>query len=161
MFRCPEYRHSGITKGVITMRLFVAAFLCSILFPGIAMAGDLSLSIDGVKDNTGFVIGALYTDKATFMDQTKAYQLFKVNAAPGQVKYVVRGLPAGRYAISVCHDANNNGEMDKNFIGAPLEGFGFSNDPEVTTGPPEFEQAVFTYNGQSQAMSIKMTYLNF
>lgn len=143
------------------MRLLFAAILCSILLPNVASAGDLSLNIDGVKDNTGSVIGALYIDKATFMDSTKAYRLFKVNAVPGQVKYVVHDLPAGRYAISVCHDANNNGQLDKNFIGAPLEGFGFSNNPEVTTGPPTFEQAVFAYNGQAQTMSIKMTYLKF
>ena len=143
------------------MRLLFAAILCSILLPETAMAGDLSLNIDGVKDNTGSVIGALYINKVTFMDQTKAYRLFKVNAAPGQVKYAVHDLPPGRYAISVCHDTNSNGKMDKNFIGAPLEGFGFSNDPKVTVGPPEFEQAMFTYNGQNQTVSIKMTYLKF
>jgi len=143
------------------MRLLFAAFICAILLPSTTLAGDLSLNIDGVRDNTGSVIGALYISKVTFMDKTKAYQLFKVNAAPGQVKYVVHDLPAGQYAISVCHDTNNNGKMDKNFIGAPLEGFGFSNDPKVTTGPPEFEQAVFTYSGQNQTMSIKMTYLKF
>jgi uncharacterized protein (DUF2141 family) len=145
------------------MRLIFAAILCSILLPEAAIAGDLSLNIDGVRDNTGSVIGALYVNKATFMDKTKAYQLFKVDAAAGQVKYVVHDLPAGQYAISVCHDTNNNGKMDKNFLGAPLEGFGFSNNPEVTitTGPPGFEHVAFTYNGQNQTLSIQMTYLKF
>ncbi len=143
------------------MRLLFSAILCSILLPKAALAADLSLNVDGIKDNTGSVIGAVYIDNATFMDSSKAIRVFKINAAPGQLKFIVHDLPAGRYAISVCHDANNNGKMDKNFIGAPLEGFGFSNNPEVTTGPPTFEQAVFTYNGQAQTMSIKMTYLKF
>jgi uncharacterized protein (DUF2141 family) len=145
------------------MRLILAALLCSVLLPAAAIAGDLSLIIDGVKDNTGSVIGAVYVSKATFMDKTKATQLFKISAAPGQVTYVLHDLPAGRYAISICHDANNNGKMDKNFLGAPLEGFGFSNNPDVTitTGPPGFEQAVFAYDGQSQTMTIKMTYMKF
>jgi uncharacterized protein (DUF2141 family) len=145
------------------MRLIFAAILCSALLPNAAIAGDLALNIDGVKDNTGSVIGAVYVSKATFMDKTKAIQLFKIGAAPGQVKYVLHDLPAGRYAISICHDANNNGQMDKNFLGAPLEGFGFSNNPEVTitTGPPGFGQAVFAYDGQNQTMTIKMTYMNF
>src|SRR5580698_10386513 len=145
------------------MRLIFAAILCSALLPEATTAGDLALNLDGIKDNTGSVIGAVYVSKATFMDKTKATQMFKINASAGQVKYVLHDLPAGRYAISICHDANNNGQMDKNFLGAPLEGFGFSNNPEVTitTGPPGFGQAVFAYDGQNQTMTIKMTYMNF
>jgi uncharacterized protein (DUF2141 family) len=41
------------------------------------------------------------------------------------------------------HDVNKNGELDKNALGIPKEGFGFSNDAAGTFGPPGFDKAKF------------------
>ena len=47
------------------------------------------------------------------------------------------GIEKGRYAISILHDANNNGKIDLNVLGIPKEGFGASNDtPPGPTSPP-------------------------
>ena len=38
-------------------------------------------------------------------------------------------LPAGNYAVQVMHDENENNKLDTNFMGMPIEGYGFSNNP--------------------------------
>jgi uncharacterized protein (DUF2141 family) len=43
-------------------------------------------------------------------------------------------------AISVYHDKNDNGKLDKNSFGLPTERYGFSNDPARGFGPPRFSQ---------------------
>ena len=63
---------------------------------------------------------------------------------PGEVQLVFEDLPAGDYAVSVMHDANKNGELDKTAIGIPKEGFGFSNNVLGRFGPPKFKEAKFT-----------------
>lgn len=38
-------------------------------------------------------------------------------------------------------DANGNGKLDKNFVGVPIEAYGFSNGARGRMGPPSFEAA--------------------
>ena len=50
-------------------------------------------------------------------------------------------LPPGTYAVAVFHDKNNNGILDKNMLGIPLERYGFSNNARETFSAPSFNSA--------------------
>lgn len=50
-------------------------------------------------------------------------------------------LPAGHYAIAALHDENSNHKLDRNMMGWPKEGFGFSNNPKVNLSAPSFDKA--------------------
>lgn len=52
-------------------------------------------------------------------------------------------LPEGRFAVAAFHDVNDNRELDRNLFRIPAEPFGFSNNPRILTGPPDFEDAAF------------------
>jgi uncharacterized protein (DUF2141 family) len=52
-------------------------------------------------------------------------------------------LPQGKYAIRYFHDENNNNKMDTNWLGIPIEGYGFSNNATGLWGPPTFEEQLF------------------
>jgi uncharacterized protein (DUF2141 family) len=68
-------------------------------------------------------------------------------------------LPAGPFAVVVIDDANSNGTLDKNFLKVPTEGYGFSNDPGTTFGPPRFEAARFELGaGEAKHLTITMKY---
>lgn len=56
--------------------------------------------------------------------------------------FVIQDLPTGNYAVSVIHDENSNNELDT-FMGIPKEGFGFSNNPRIYFGPPDFNESMF------------------
>jgi uncharacterized protein (DUF2141 family) len=60
----------------------------------------------------------------------------------------------------VLHDENENSKMDFNFLGMPLEGYGFSNDASGTFGPPSFEDAAFRLKARPSAVSIKARYFS-
>jgi len=62
-------------------------------------------------------------------------------------------------AVSVFHDENGNGKLDRNFIGMPKEGVGASNDAVGTLGPPKFDDARFSYKGGAQSLTIHLRYL--
>ena len=67
------------------------------------------------------------------------------------------GLGAGTYAVSILHDENSDGEINQGAFGIPTEGFGFSRNPEIKTGAPEFyETAVFVF-GETTAL-VNMVY---
>lgn len=50
-------------------------------------------------------------------------------------------LPPGTYAVQAYQDVNNNGMLDKSWIGWPQEPYGFSNNAPVNAGPPSFKLA--------------------
>jgi uncharacterized protein (DUF2141 family) len=69
------------------------------------------------------------------------------------------GLKAGTYAVAVLHDENGDDQANRNLIGIPTEGFGFSRNPALRMGPPQFSDAAFLIAGPKTAIEIKMRYL--
>lgn len=67
--------------------------------------------------------------------------------------------PEIRLAITAFHDANENGELDKNAIGIPTEKYGFSNNPAPGFGPPSFDQTAIPlsqWKSRSSPIEIKL-----
>ena len=67
-------------------------------------------------------------------------------------------LPAGRYAIAVIHDENSNHKLDRNMIGWPKEGFGFSNNPKVNLSAPSFDTAATQVSCPVADITIHLIY---
>jgi uncharacterized protein (DUF2141 family) len=67
-------------------------------------------------------------------------------------------LPAGHYAIAVLHDENSNHKLDRNLIGWPKEGFGFSNNPKVGMSAPNFGTAAMQINCPVTETTIHLIY---
>jgi uncharacterized protein (DUF2141 family)/uncharacterized membrane protein len=71
------------------------------------------------------------------------------------VDYLFERVPAGKYALQMFHDENGNGQMERNFLGLPTEGYGFSNNAKATFGPPPFDKLLFNCAAQTtQNVSI-------
>lgn len=68
----------------------------------------------------------------------------------GDTARVTFELSEGRYAIKLFLDLNGNGEVDTNFLGVPKEPFGFSNNAMGKFGPPSFDAAAFTFEGDRE-----------
>lgn len=102
---------------------------------------------------------ALYTTKKGFPDKPERAWQSTVKKLEGPVPvFVFDNIPYGTYAVSVLHDKNSNGKMDKTFIGIPKEGFGVSNNPRIKYGPPSFSEAEFTAKGKKVELIVAMNY---
>lgn len=76
----------------------------------------------------------------------------------GNSASVILTLPPGRYAFAVIHDENSNHKLDRNFIGIPKEGFGFSNNPKVYLSAPGFEAVATPVACPATDISIHLIY---
>ena len=112
--------------------------------------------IKNVKDASGMIRVALFTNEETFLKKPMIGKLVK--ATVGETIAVFENVPSGSYALSVIHDSNENGELDSNLFGMPKEGFAFSNDAMGSFGPPSFEKARFTVLN-SVVVTVKTRYL--
>jgi uncharacterized protein (DUF2141 family) len=72
-------------------------------------------------------------------------------------RFVVSDLKPGKYAVRYFHDENMNKELDKNFLGKPVEGYGFSNNVIEPFGPPPFKDWLFDLN-ENKKLELNITY---
>jgi uncharacterized protein (DUF2141 family) len=69
-----------------------------------------------------------------------------------------RGIAQGTYAVAVVHGENGNSKIDM-AIFVPKEGFGFSRNPAIVTGPPKFKAAAFAIDAAEVSQRVKMKYM--
>lgn len=118
----------------------------------------LTVRVHGLENDRGRVAVALFASAEAFPDQKRASrgQLAKIEKGRASVRF--EGVRPGVYAVAVLHDENQNDKMDFNFLGMPLEGYGFSNDASAPFGPPSFEAAAFRLQPRNSFVSVKMRY---
>lgn len=108
-----------------------------------AQASTLTVNIDQIKEQTGKLHVALYRSEQSYQ-QGKDAVAAVVKAVSGDSQQLVfANLADGQYAIKIMHDANDNGELDRNIMGIPSEGYGFSNNAGQF-GPASFKDAAFS-----------------
>ncbi|AAM72450.1 MAG TPA: DUF2141 domain-containing protein [Chlorobaculum sp.] len=142
------------------------AFLLFSLFiaPSIVKAdrsstGKIEVLIDNVRSTDGIVDVALFSTKKGFPDKSALAIEGRSIPAEKCCKVIFENVPYGAYAISVLHDENGNGKMDKGLFGIPKEGFGTSNNPEIKMGPPSFSDSRFDLKSKEITLHIDMKYL--
>jgi uncharacterized protein (DUF2141 family) len=119
---------------------------------------NFSVEVSGVEPGKGFVFLGLYDKEKGFLDNESQIATAKVKATENKVVYTFKNLPDGDYAIAVYQDLNNNGKCDKNMIGYPTEGFGFSQNYKPRLSAPSFDQvkiAINQYTKASIALIVK------
>jgi len=122
--------------------------------------GSVRVRILELSSTRGILGAALYSSKKGFPDKPdRAYRSKAMKMENGSPVFVFTDVPHGTYAVSILHDENGNGKMDKTFIGIPKEGFGVSNNPEIGFGPPSFKDARFELTGKEVELTVAMNYL--
>ena len=140
------------------MTRVVGLLLLVLACPARAEPGVVVVTVQGVRSNAGHVLVAI-CDRATFLEATCKY----VGRAPaniGQVVVQVRGVPPGTYAAQAFQDENDNGKIDRTFLGIPKEGLGFSNDARINFGPPSFPDAAFRVGEGGGSIEFPLHYFN-
>lgn len=113
---------SFVRSGVLALALSVSA---------LATAGTLEIEITDIRSTEGQLMVAVHAS-AEGWDGKAPPVAAQLHAPTGDSAVLsFEGLAPGSYAVQVMHDQNGNGELDSNFMGMPIEGYGFSNNPEV------------------------------
>ena len=136
------------------MRILPHLALLPLLAASSAFGGEVVLRVANPSTNETAI--ALLFDSADAFAGLRNPILCLPLPAGGAQPSTIPDLPPGEYAVVVYRDANDNGRLDKNFIGIPREDLGFSNNywPE---GPPTFARAAFALGeGESKAFDFEL-----
>lgn len=105
---------------------------------------NLTVSVSGLKNDTGTLKVSLYNSDGTFLKSTYKSIASEIKNNKATVTFV--GIPKGEYGISAYQDENSNGKLDKNMMGIPSEDYACSNNAKGFMGPPRYTDAKFDIN---------------
>ncbi|MTI20028.1 DUF2141 domain-containing protein, partial [Fulvivirga sp. RKSG066] len=115
-----------------------------------------TIVVENIKKPEGELVVAIFDCEENYLKKEVALHKIKVK---GDLKqHLTLKLRKGVYAVAIFQDTNNNGELDKNFIGLPKEGFGFSNKSLGTFGPPSFEETKFSLAEGGAQVKVELKY---
>jgi uncharacterized protein (DUF2141 family) len=143
----------------------ILAFLLWAPFPSLTAqtkdTGTLTVRVTGARNTKGKIGVTLFQDAQGFPDDTSKavrQQSVEIDSNTRSAQVTFKDVPQGTFAVSVLHDENGNGKMDKNFVGIPKEGYGASNNPKKKKRAPTFDEAKFSLNTSEQTIEITLIY---
>lgn len=123
-----------------------------------AGAHSLEVQVTGLRNDTGSVRVAVYDNPDAFPDERDKLLEAKSVEIPSGAESVTLtfSLPSGQYAVAMLHDENDSGDMDKNLVGVPEEGYGVSLNPDTGLTGPDWEDSAFELDGDKEIeISVK------
>ncbi len=131
-------------------------FLALLFMAGAAQAATVHVVVTGVRNARGHVLVAL-CPKAEFLQPHCAWQ-GRAAAQVGDVAVTIDDVPPGIYAAQAFHDEDDNGKLERSFLGMPEEGMGFSRDAKMHYGPPSFDDAAVTVRDAGTDIGFALRY---
>lgn len=131
------------------------------LAPMQANAATLTVVVEGLRNVQGKVGVAVYSGAEGFpTEDSKALKqaMVPIDGASKSATAIFSDLAPGTYAAAVFHDDNNSGKLETGFFGAPLKGYGFSNNPNPTMRAARFDEAALKVGNDSTTAKITLIY---
>lgn len=137
--------------------LLAAGFQGSALDAG-AETCTLNVHVTGIRNQKGYLAALAYASSKGWPEGKDKASAKESATIRGSQATVSLDVPPGEYAVAVLHDENENQKLDRDFLGIPTEGFGFSNNPHVFLSAPSFKKAEVKVGCPVTNIHVKMIY---
>ena len=98
--------------------------------------------VRGLRNDRGQVLGALF-DRPEHWVRSGHESASCQARIRGREARCTKQVRPGRYAFAFAHDEDGDGDFDRDFLGIPSEGYGFSNDVRPSLSLPSWSSAAF------------------
>lgn len=135
-----------------------AVSLLLLVLAGNGPSAELSLQVQHQRNAKGVLHICLSAERRYFPDCSHDPGAIRRIVPAISRTIVIAGISPGRYAVTAFHDENLNHKLDT-MLGIPREGFGFSRNPVVRFGAPEFEHVTIQLEPGFNRHAVRMKYL--
>lgn len=119
----------------------------------------LNVVVEGVRNGNGLLAITLYADNPRkFLVKKGSLGVVRVDANAGTTRTCIFVPQPGTYAIAVYHDENSSRKINRNGLGLPTEGGGFSNNPSTIAGLPAFRSVRLAVPRPGLTTRIRLRY---
>lgn len=143
-----------MNRAAATFRVVPFALIAALSSAGV-FAGDLTVKLHGIRAQTGLIKVAVVDSQQAWDGKAAPVQADGAPARAEEASFTFKDLKPGSYAVMITHDENGNGKLDTNIMGIPLEGYGFSNNPQVMR-KPTWDEARFTVADSDVVIDIDL-----
>lgn len=126
--------------------------------PAGADGAQIVVEITNLRDDGGHVRGALFAGRDGWTTEGREVATCNARIRGGRATCVLEDVPPGTYAFAYLHDEDDDGGLDRDWIGIPSEGFGFSNNAAPGLGPPSYESASFAHGAPETVLHVRTRY---
>lgn len=121
--------------------ILVLVLLVIVLFP--KKKCDIEVEVGPIHQQQGSIELAIFDKPKVFLQKNKSLKKYSKSVQGSSIKFMLRKLTKGHYAISLYQDLNSDQKCNLNFVGIPLEPFGFSNNYKPFLKRPSFKDCQF------------------
>ena len=121
-----------------------------------AALATLIVKVEKMSPRGGDVRVALYDAASYPDDNSDPVKDAVVPAHPGETIATMTGIKPGIYAVTMFQDFNRNGKFDVDWLGLPIEKYGFSNDARPAFSEPSFDATKFEIKPGTNTIVIHM-----
>lgn len=116
----------------------------------------LTIEINNLRSTDAPVDVKVYGDNDYFLKAEGRLKKYRFTPNAESLTVRITDLDYSEYAIAVFQDENNNGKMDKNMLGLPIEGWCLSNNFQPTLMAPTYEDCKFEFNEKTNVLILEM-----
>ncbi len=140
------------------INLFIG--LLFILFASYTKAQETQIKVTDIRSGKGNIILNVFKDNDSY-DKNQSYKKFTFDkkALLNGTLNVHINIEPGVYGITMIDDENEDGKINKNFVGIPKEGFGFSNFLMTKMKKPSFDDFKVDLKSIKHQVTIKVKYM--
>jgi len=115
---------------------------------------NIDVVINKVSSDKGKIYFGLYDSQSNY-NSRKPLKTDNTAIKDGIAIVTFKSLEPGTYVVTCFHDANDNGRMDFETNGMPIEDYGMTNNV-MSFGPPQFTDGKFELKDKDLTFEIKL-----
>lgn len=116
---------------------------------------DLKIVITNISALKGKMEMGIFNSPKTFLEKGQAYKTYTEKVTNDSLIFMLKGVPKDNYAVSVYHDKNSDNKCNLNFLGIPVEPYGFSKNFKPRLSKPGFDDCKINVQ-KNMSISIRL-----
>jgi uncharacterized protein (DUF2141 family) len=116
----------------------------------------LKLIIENLGSPTAPILIGLYGKGNDFLNEKDTLKKYKFIPEGDALNASITDLEYGTYAMALFQDMDNDGKIERNFLGIPKDPYAFSNNARPAFKAPSFDDCCFEYNDADNLVEISM-----
>jgi uncharacterized protein (DUF2141 family) len=117
------------------------------------------VNVENVRSARGLIAVTLYPDESRrFLARRGSLYVGRAPARQGTTRVCIHLPSTGTWVFGVYHDEDGNRKINRNAIGMPREGFGFSNNPRLLFSIPSFRSVRLAVPRTNMQTTIRLRY---
>ena len=109
------------------------------LGPAETETADMQIVVTNINKQSGTIELGVFNKPKSFLRKGKEYKTYSQKVTSDTMVFNLKGLKKDDYAISIYHDVNSDNECNLNFLGIPVEPYGFSRNFKPKLSKPSFD----------------------